>query len=146
MFMHNGFIGSWNRLRRRIEGMIPDALYPSRKGTTDSEAIFLAIMGSGLDADAAGATRRVINILRSLINESGYSEHLRFTAALSNGTDLYAFRFAENDTANTLYFREEHGHLVVVSEPLDARGLWKEVPPGHMLISSGSETQLAAFL
>jgi predicted glutamine amidotransferase len=25
MFMHNGFIGSWNRLRRKIENMIPDS-------------------------------------------------------------------------------------------------------------------------
>src|SRR6201995_2373321 len=36
MFMHNGFVGSWNRLRRKVEALTPDALYPSRLGTTDS--------------------------------------------------------------------------------------------------------------
>ncbi|MGY3448576.1 class II glutamine amidotransferase [Bradyrhizobium sp. USDA 4353] len=40
LFMHNGFVGSWNRLRRKVEALIPDALYPSRLGTTDSEAVF----------------------------------------------------------------------------------------------------------
>ncbi len=46
--MHNGFIGDWSRLRRQIEALIPDELYPSRVGTTDSEAIFLAILGAGV--------------------------------------------------------------------------------------------------
>jgi hypothetical protein len=45
--MHDGFIGSWNRLRRRVENLIPDQHYPSRLGTTDSEAVFLAMMGAG---------------------------------------------------------------------------------------------------
>jgi predicted glutamine amidotransferase len=45
LFMHNGFVGGWNRLRRRVEALIPDEMYFSRIGTTDSEAIFLAIMG-----------------------------------------------------------------------------------------------------
>src|SRR5262249_10612884 len=36
LFMHNGMIGNWGRLRRRVEGLIPDAFYGSRIGTTDS--------------------------------------------------------------------------------------------------------------
>src|SRR3954464_4649579 len=102
MFMHNGFIGSWNRLRRKVESLIPDALYPSRIGTTDSEAVFLAMMGAGLDHDPIGATHRVLHSLFALVNEGDRREKLRFTAALANGHDLYAVRFAENDSANTL--------------------------------------------
>ena len=56
MFQHNGVIGSWPRNRRPIEALIPDQLYPSRIGTTDSEAVFLAIMGAGADTDPIGAT------------------------------------------------------------------------------------------
>ena len=33
MFMHNGFIGNWSGLRRHVEELIPDVLYPSRTGT-----------------------------------------------------------------------------------------------------------------
>ena len=51
--MHNGQIGNWNLIRRQVEGMIPDSLYGSRLGTTDSEAVFLAILG----AVAAGVAR-----------------------------------------------------------------------------------------
>ncbi len=46
--MHNGYLGDWARLRRPIEALIPDELYPSRSGTTDSEAMFLAVLGAGL--------------------------------------------------------------------------------------------------
>lgn len=51
MFMHNGFIANWSRLRRSVETLIPDELYPSRLGTTDSEAIFLAMIGAGVADD-----------------------------------------------------------------------------------------------
>src|SRR5690348_5875529 len=58
LFMHNGFVGGWNRLRRRIEALIPDELYPARAGSTDSEAVFLAILGAGAKQDAVRSTTR----------------------------------------------------------------------------------------
>jgi len=144
LFMHNGFIGSWNRLRRRIENLIPDDHYPSRLGTTDSEAVFLAMMGAGLDSDPIGATRRVMAVLADMVNEN--SERLRFTAAISNGSDLYAFRYAENDNPNTLYFREEHGEVVVVSEPLDKHPSWTVLPPNHVLSASRDRVSVLPFM
>ena len=59
--------------------------------------------------------------LTSFVNQGGAAERLRFTSALSNGKDLYAFRYAVNDRANTLYYRESEQAIVVVSEPLDQR-------------------------
>jgi len=138
LFMHNGFVGSWNRLRRKVEALIPDALYPSRLGTTDSEAVFLAMVGAGIDQDPIGATSRVLRSLCQLVNEDGLQEHLRFTSALSNGLDLYAFRFAENDRANSLYYREDHGQVIAVSEPYDKEPNWIEVPPDHVLVARAS--------
>lgn len=138
MFMHNGFIGSWNRLRRRVESMISDELYPSRLGTTDSEAVFLAMMGAGLVEDPVGATRRVMSELCKLVNEEDYREPVRFTSALTNGHDLFAFRFAENDSANSLYYRTAGDGLVVASEPLDRESGWEEVPTNHVLIGAAS--------
>jgi predicted glutamine amidotransferase len=147
MFMHNGFVGSWNRLRRRVESMIPDALYPSRIGTTDSEAVFLATMGAGMDHGPVEATRRILLSLCELVNEDGHKERMRFTAALTNGRYLFAFRFAENDTANTLYFREEGERLIVVSEPFDMEPTWIELPPNHALVAPASKpAQMVPFL
>ncbi|MGJ4908250.1 class II glutamine amidotransferase [Bradyrhizobium sp. HKCCYLRH2060] len=139
LFMHNGFVGSWNRLRRKVEALIPDALYPSRLGTTDSEAVFLAIVGAGIDPDPIGATRKVLRSLCELVNEDGLREHLRFTSALSNGHDLYAFRFAENDRANSLYFREDGNQVIAVSEPYDKEPDWIEVPPDHVLVARAAK-------
>jgi len=145
--MHNGFVGSWNRLRRQVESLIPDALYPSRIGTTDSEAVFLAIMGAGLDREPIGATQRVLQSLCGLLNGGGLRERMRFTAAFANGRDLYAFRFAENDKANSLYFREDGARLIVVSEPYDTEADWTEVPENHALVALASRpTQVVPLM
>ncbi len=46
MFMHNGFVGSWGRLRRQVEGLIPDELYPARASARPiRRPIFLAMHG-----------------------------------------------------------------------------------------------------
>jgi glutamine amidotransferase len=139
LFMHNGFVGSWNRLRRKVEALIPDPLYPSRLGTTDSEAVFLAMVGAGLEQDPLAATRNVLRALGRLVNENGLRERLRFTSALSNGHDLFAFRFAENDSANSLYFREDGEQVIVVSEPFDKEPDWTEVPPNHVLVARAAK-------
>jgi predicted glutamine amidotransferase len=136
MFMHNGQVGDWSLIRRQAEALIPDAFYGARIGTTDSEAVFLAILGAGVDDDPVGATERTIAKLARLVHESGTKEPLRFTAALTDGRNLYAFRYANNDTANTLYYREAGASVVVVSEPLDMeRAFWKPVPPGHVVVA-----------
>jgi glutamine amidotransferase len=83
-----------------------------------------------------------------MVSSDGYREPLRFTAALANGRDLYAFRYAANDNANSLYYRESGGNVVVVSEPLDAnRAHWKPVPPGHAIVArDGEPISLEPFL
>lgn len=143
MFMHNGFVGSWNRHRRKVEGLIPDELYPSRTGTTDSEAIFLAIMGAGIEQPVA-ATERTLVRLTDLVNQSEPGDRFRFTAALSNGRDLYAFRYAVNDNANTLYYRESGATIVVVSEPFDEdHKSWIKVPENHVVVAlAGQRAQI----
>jgi predicted glutamine amidotransferase len=146
MFMHNGVIGDWSRVRRRIEALIPDELYASRVGTTDSEAVFLALLGAGLDRDPVGATSRVMSEITAIINER--HEPLRFTAAVADGRNLYAFRYSANDKPNTLYYSAAGDGIVIVSEPLDKEpDRWKAVPPGHMVLArAGRPVEVAPFL
>jgi predicted glutamine amidotransferase len=139
LFMHNGFVGNWSRLRRRVEALIPDELYPSRIGTTDSEAIFLAMMGAGIDRPVAAA-EKTFGTLTDFVNRNTPPDRLRITAALSNGRDLYAFRYAVNDKANTLYYRESGDAIVIVSEPLDDdQKTWVSVPENHILVALAGE-------
>jgi glutamine amidotransferase len=148
LFMHNGFVGSWSRLRRQVEALIPDELYPARAGTTDSEAVFLAIMGAGARRDPVAAASRILHELTRLMNQGGYSEKLRFTAALADGRDLYAFRYAVNDHANSLYFRESEDGVVIVSEPLDREHAnWQAVPENRVVIARhGKRVEVLPFL
>jgi len=146
--MHNGFVGNWSGLRRRVEELIPDELYPSRTGTTDSEAIFLAMMAQGLNDDPVVATERTLAILSGLLVRNGASDKLRFTSALSNGRDLYGFRFAVHDDANTLYYRQSSNGVLLVSEPLDDNpSEWIEVPANHVVIArAGCPVEIRPFL
>jgi glutamine amidotransferase len=144
LFMHNGFVGGWSRLRRHVEALISDALYPSRVGTTDSEAIFLAIMGAGIENPVAAVEKTLVT-LTDMVNQNEAADRFRFTAALSNGRDLYAFRYAVNDRANTLYYRQSENNIVVVSEPLDQEHQsWTPVPENHVLIAKSGERPLIA--
>lgn len=146
LFMHNGQIGDWSLIRRKVEELIPDTYYNTRLGTTDSEAVFLAILGAGADRDVVGATSRVLAVIAEIARESGSREPVRFTAALSDGKRLFAFRFATDDTATSLYYSDAGDHVVVVSEPLDQdRSHWKPVPPGHYIIAGDGPVALKPF-
>jgi glutamine amidotransferase len=93
-------------------------------------------MGAGADRDPIGATERVLEVLTNMVTTDGLREPLRFTAALADGQHLYAFRYAANDNANTLYYRTVDEDVVVVSEPLDKdQDIWNPVPTNHMLIA-----------
>ena len=143
MFMHNGSVGNWARARRKVEALIPDELYPSRVGTTDSEAVFLAILGAGAARDPVAASLRTLAALAEIGRP--HRDPLRFTSALTDGQNLYAFRFAANDEANTLYYRMSDGDLLLVSEPLDGkRDEWIPVPPNHMVLApAGKAIEIA---
>ena len=147
LFMHNGVVGEWTGLRRDVENMIPDDVYRWRGGTTDSEALFLAIMGLGLadGADPVTAAEQMVREVTRLVDARGAP--FRFTAALADGRDLYAFRYAANDSSNSLYYRPVGDSVVVASEPLDQeRSSWVAVADNTALVSRrGSPIEILPF-
>lgn len=136
LFMHNGQVGNWPALRHQIEAMLPPGLRSAQRGTTDSEVIFLSAIADGLDRDPVAAIERTLARLETLGSAAGSCGPLRFTAALSDGETLWAFRWASDACPPTLYFRHRRGGSVVASEPIDS-GLpdWDEVPAGSCLIA-----------
>lgn len=147
LYMHNGQIGGWAKVRRQVEALIPDSFYEMRSGTTDSEAIFLAALADGLAEDPVGAMQRTFSRVKNAMTVAGVDEPLRFTAALTDGQTLYAFRWACDANPPSLYYCETPNGLVLVSEPIDEELLvWREVPRGCSLIARpGEKLSLSCF-
>jgi glutamine amidotransferase len=134
LFMHNGQVGGYERVRRRLENLIPDDLFVHRQGTTDSELFFLLLFAHGLEHDPVAALNRVTQLMLYTAREAEVEEPFRMTAALSDGRRLYAIRYATDELPPSLFWSTRHGDLTVVSEPLDANlDHWNEVPPGHII-------------
>ncbi|WP_237153103.1 class II glutamine amidotransferase [Oryzibacter oryziterrae] len=135
MFMHNGQIGEWERVRRKLEARLCDARYALRRGTTDSELMFLMLDEVTLALDPVRAMFDVLTETRKVMIEAGVREPLRLTAALTDGTNLYAFRYSSDATPPTLYWRAGDDGIIVVSEPIDAnREMWSAVAPNTVLV------------
>ncbi|MDE3123841.1 MAG: class II glutamine amidotransferase [Paracoccaceae bacterium] len=147
-FMHNGQIGGYDRIRRDAEMMIPEGLYPHRKGATDSEALFLIALDEGLDDDPQGALERAVARLERLSRQKGALPHVRLTAALSDGRRLYAARYATDEHAPSLYHRwsTSRGGRAVVSEPLETgEGGWEPIPAGSFCVFDGDAVTVTPF-
>lgn len=148
-FMHNGQIGGYEQFRRAGEMLIPDALYPQRKGATDSEALFLLAVAEGLEAGPRAALERAAAQFIRLSREKGTTPHLRMTAALSDGQRLFAVRYATDDAAPSLWHRwsDTRGGRAVVSEPLEAdEADWQEIPPASFCTFDGEAVTVEPFL
>ncbi|MEL6678516.1 MAG: class II glutamine amidotransferase [Pseudomonadota bacterium] len=146
-FMHNGQVGGYGQIRRDADMMIPPELYLHRRGTSDSEAFFLAALGDGLDTDPLGALERTAAAFERLARRTGERPYLRLSACLSDGERLIALRHASDTRAPTVYYRAlGNGGWVVVSEPYDADlSDWTPLEAGRMLVLDGTEPQFHSF-
>ena len=147
LFMHNGQIGGYNKVRRRLDALIPDALYEHRHGTTDSELFFILMIHFGLIDDPIGALKRTLAVISEEMRRAEIEEPFRMTAAFSDGVRVFAVRHASDPNPPSLYWSVEGGDTIIVSEPLDeVRGHWKQVPPSHVLISEpGGKAKLRSL-
>jgi len=150
MFMHNGQIGDYGRLRRELECVVCEDMYAYREGTTDSELLFLLAMSLGGQDDPIAGFRYAIGHAESLMRSKDISRPLKFAAAIGDGNTLHAFRYATDGHAPSLYYKCTQGGLVVVSEPLDSdeASNWTQIPEASVLSfsSSGASTpKLANF-
>ena len=135
MFVHNGQIGDYLSLKRQLEALIPDELYPHRIGTTDSEALFLYLVKLLADSSFHIATKKLLESVESMMSRARIKAPFRFTSAYSDGERLCFVRYASDNKAPSLYYNCCDGDWVVVSEPLDSdKTKWLPVPSNHTMI------------
>jgi predicted glutamine amidotransferase len=145
VFMHNGQVPHWDRIRRRVEATIPDDLYQHRAGTTDSEAVFLLMLANGLDRDPQAAVGATIAYIESEMRRAGITEPFKMTAAMTGGDALYAVRYATDAAPPSLYTKAccPIGGTLVVSEPLDGvHADWRVVPAQSFVSVTAGEVQV----
>lgn len=146
LFMHNGQIGGYDRIRRSVEAMIPDGLYARRRGNGDSEAIFLAALGNGLDTDPIAALARTLAAVLRIMHANGIEQALRFTAILADGERLHAIRWASDVHPPSLYWRRLEAGIAIASEPFGGSGdIWQSVPPRSVMTASRDTASFSDF-
>ena len=148
MFMHNGVIGDWSQIRRRGRGDDPrcalsDAArhHGFRSGVSRHHGCWRG--------GRPGRRHRCACWMCSPTSSIPARNAIRCVSPprLTDGKDLYAFRYAVNDNANSLYYRAAGDDVVIVSEPLDKdRSIWTPVPANHVLVArAGERIELLPF-
>jgi predicted glutamine amidotransferase len=149
VFMHNGQVPEWSRVRRRIEAAIPDDLYKHRAGSTDSEALFLLMLANGLAETPQRAVTETLAFVEAELRREGVDEPVKMTAAVTDGDALHAVRYATHGAPPTLYTKS--GDLgdstLVVSEPLDGvHDGWVVVPPQSFITVRPGSVDVSALM
>jgi len=168
LFMHNGQIGEFEKIRRDLAFAVRPDLFTSIKGATDSELFFYLAIGEGLEEDPPGALSRAIQTVEATRRAADIAEPFLLTAAVTNGETVYAVRYGSNGEAPSLYYGcdipltdvldgdaesavEEKGDesdpaILILSEPLDdIEDNWTEVPPGHIVIAEENRAYVLPF-
>ena len=165
LWMHNGLIREFPRVRRELVLAIDESLYPSIEGTTDSEAMFYLALTFGLESDPIAAVAGMVGFVEDTGRNRGIENPVQMTIATTDGVNVWAFRYSSEGDSRSLYFStrldalkalypesEELAGLsdetrVVVSEPLgDLPGAWNEVPESHVGIVQPGSDELRPFM
>lgn len=161
--MHNGDVGGFAQLRRRIISELTDASFHALQGSTDSEHLFCMFLDEHRKANSAATTaqsmalaaERMLRRVVSYARELGASEPSYLNLAISDGRHAVAARCTTDprERADTLYVHSgrryvceggvcrmiEPGEgvgrtLIISSEPLSDDSGWEAVPVNHLVI------------
>ena len=162
-FMHNGGVGGFARLRRKLREGLSGPAYDAIEGSTDSEHV-LALLSDYWFADdqaqdslerAAGALRGTIARLEALRAEFKVDAPSYLNLAITDGQMGMVSRYVSPGAspAHSLYVargalvvKDGEGQVaapepgadaaavLVASEPLGDRARWEVIPENHMVL------------
>jgi predicted glutamine amidotransferase len=147
LWMHNGFLADFDRVKRDLVLRVDPELYPDIEGSTDSEVFFHLALSYGLEEDPPGAVERAVGLIEDVGRAHGVEHPIQMTVATTDGVRVWAFRYSSRGRSRSLFastdvtrLREMHPDnptleglsdesRLVVSEPLgDLAGAWNEIP------------------
>lgn len=164
LWMHNGQIARFPELKRDIILAIDPALYPFIEGSTDTEVFFFLALTLGLNTDPPGAVARATGVIEEAARQRGIEHPVRMTLAVSDGSTIWAFRYASTGEPPSLYYSvraeairaqypddpvmrqlSETSRLIVSEPPADLDGAWAEIPASTFCIIRDGHEDLHSF-
>ena len=164
LWMHNGLIQEFHRVKRDLLLAVAPELFPEIEGTTDSELLFHLALTLGLEHDPPQAVQRAIGLVEATGHEHGVVFPFQGTIATTDGECVWAFRYSSEGRSRSLFFstdvrtlraiypeielfREEGAESrLVVSEPLgELPGAWNEVPESSYGVIQSGQDELHPF-
>lgn len=164
LWIHNGLVRDFQRVKRELTLAVDASLYPSMEGSTDSELMFYLALTLGLEDDPPGAVGRMVGLVEETGRRHGTEHPIQMTIATTDGRSVWAFRYSSEGKSRSLYYstnvrtlREMYPELprlqevsettrIIVSEPLgDLAGAWNEVPESSYGVVFGGEDELHTF-
>lgn len=160
-FMHNGHVGGFREMRRRLLGRLSDETFELIGGSTDSEHVFALFVERYQDVEEDDPTERMASALATTITEvedmrrdAGVEADSEFNLAVSDGRSAVVSRYRSDlpKRAPSLYLHigkryaceggvcemvdpdGEGGAVIVSSERLSEDPGWDRVPSGHMVV------------
>jgi glutamine amidotransferase len=161
LFMHNGDVGNFRMVRRRMMETVCDEAFSNVYGSTDTEHFFAVIIDELLRGGHTGepvecmaaAMRKAIKRVTDLVAQYGGAEPSYLNCALSDGENAVVSRFTDSKEypPESLYYfvgdlypkaeideTKEPGAdtpaLIVSSERLTDDPDWHKIPDNHMVI------------
>jgi predicted glutamine amidotransferase len=164
LWVHNGLVREFPRVKRELVLMVDESLYTSIEGSTDSELMFYLALTLGLEEDPPGAVERMVGLVEEVGRRHGIEYPLQMTIATTDGKNVWAFRYSSERQSRSLYFSTDVLTLrkmyperpslqevsdetrIIVSEPLgDLAGAWNEVPESSYGLVCEGEDALHPF-
>jgi len=147
LFVHNGFIADFHVLRRDLMLAVDPLLFAEIQGSTDTEVVFHLALTFGLEEDPIQALETTVGLIEDVARRHGVASAVQATFGVSDGTTLWAVRYASDGRARSLFASDnvetvqrlypDNERLerlgpddrLIVSEPFsDLPGVWREIP------------------
>jgi glutamine amidotransferase len=164
LWMHNGAIRDFPRVKRDLALAIDPSLYPLIEGSTDSELFFFLALSLGLEDNPPLAVERAVGLIEETGRRHDVEHPIQMTVATTDGDSIWAFRYSSEGDSRSLFFSTEvqtlrhqypdnpvlHGlsdeTRIVLSEPLgDLVGAWNEVPESSWGVVQPGQDELHPF-
>jgi predicted glutamine amidotransferase len=164
LFMHNGFIGEFQKVKRDLVLAVDPSLYPSIEGSSDTELFFFLALTFGLEDDPPAAVEGAVGLIEEVGRKHGVEHPIQMTVATTGGKRVWAFRYSSQHESRSLFYstnvptlRALHPEVeilekvsdetrLIVSEPLrDLPGAWNEVPESSYGIVQEGQDELHPF-